>query len=43
MISGIFEPRSMFQSTTRTVLRGQESHWFGAKFSVMISVIGTFK
>src|SRR5580658_4376110 len=43
MIADSFKPRSIFQSTTRRELRGQASHWLGAKFSAMISFVDTIK
>src|ERR1700728_5075640 len=43
MIAGSFKPRSIFQSTTRTELRGHHSHWLGAKFSARISFTDTIK
>ena len=36
-----FKPRSIFQSTTRSELRGHDSHWRGAKFSAVISFVDT--
>jgi endonuclease/exonuclease/phosphatase family metal-dependent hydrolase len=37
MIADSFKPRSIFQSKTRSELRGHDNHWLGAKFSAMIS------
>src|ERR1700749_4223041 len=43
MIDRSCNPRSMFQSTTRMELRGQDSHWFGAKLSAIISLVDMIK